>query len=63
MSFMRYLAQRTKLQAREHCEAKLVSAYGEPWVIVPLPLSYKHTAGGIGSGHLRCRIASGRGID
>lgn len=63
-SFVRYLAQHTKLQARDHCEAKVVSAHGEPWVILFLPLrSHKHTAGGIGSGHRGYHIVLGRGTD
>lgn len=59
---MRYLAQLTKLHVREHCVAEVVSAFGDPWIILPL-LSYKYTAGGIGSGHITYHIASGRGMD
>lgn len=62
--FLRYLVQLTKLHVRKHCVAEVVSALGEPWIILLLPLlSYKHTAGGIGSGHIRYHITSGRGMD
>lgn len=59
---MRYLAQLAELQVREHSLAEVASVLGEPGLF-SLFLHCEHTAGEIGSRHLRNHIAPERGMD